>query len=383
MEVNTVTIQNKKVIMLILTDFCNLCCSYCYEEEKKHKVMTLETAKKIIDENSEHLSEDQQLKIEFFGGEVLTQFTLLKEIYSYAKQACPQGRVTFGFTTNGTLMHGEIKEWFEIYGKDFSCTLSLDGTKEMHDKNRKNKTGSGSFSQIDIPFFLKIWPGCTAKMTISQETLPDMAEGVKYLEGLGFYCKATFASGIRWNMKEAENILMTELEKLVEYYSQNEIPLCNLLDLDLRAVFNSPDVPFRYCDAGVGKKCYDMDGHCYPCQGLASTSVGEEKAEIFEGEGFEHFKLSRNNPCRACQWLRICRTCYAANFLETENIEYNSKKICRLNRMVMLASSAVQYKRIMRETKRTRAQMATLKAVQLIQKKVLQEYGMKNDITVS
>lgn len=367
----------KRNIMLILTDACNLRCTYCYEGGRCKKRMTLDVAKKIIDDNFAGLTEGDRGRIEFFGGEALLCFSLLREIYEYAEQNYPTLKIEYAFTTNGTLMHGECQRWFEERKERFSCTLSLDGTPHMHDLNRKTIEGEGSFDKIDVAFFQRTWPGCTAKMTISKETLPYLAEGVQYIESLGFYCKATYASGIAWDVEENLSILERELTKLVQYYSENQMQLCSLLDLDLRAIFCSPEVPFRYCQAGIDRKCYDMEGRCYPCQGLASVAVGEEKAEKFENETFCDFCLSEDNPCKYCRWLRVCRTCFAANYLETGDIERNCDVMCTLNRRAILASSAVQFKRIMKKDERAERELVTLKAALLIQKEIMQEYGMK------
>lgn len=367
----------KRNMMLILTDACNLRCTYCYEGGSCKKTMPFDIAKKVIDQNFAELGEGDESRIEFFGGEALLCFSLLKEIYEYVEEWYPFLHTEYAFTTNGTLMHGERMEWFWERRERFSCTLSLDGTGMMHDLNRKTIDGEGSFDKIDLDFFQRAWPGCTAKMTISRETLPYLAEGISYIESKGFYCKATYASGIQWNMEENQTILERELAKLVEYYSENDTHLCSLLDLDLRAVFCGEEVPFRYCGAGIDRKCYDMQGRCYPCQGLASVSVGEEKAKRFENETFCDFCLSQENPCKHCKWLRICRTCFAANYLETGDVERNCETMCTLNRMAILTSSAIQFKRIMKKEEKSVNDLVTLKAVALIQKEVMREYGMK------
>jgi radical SAM protein with 4Fe4S-binding SPASM domain len=341
--------------------------------------MSYETAVKSIDRHLSSMEKETSVRIEFFGGEALLRFELLKQIYEYTQKQYPQLHIHYAFTTNGTLMHGAIKTWFETNGKDFSCTLSLDGTEEMHNSNRLMADGHTSYDQIDTDFFLHIWPHCIAKMTISDRTLPHMAEGIMAIEKAGFWCKATFASGISWDTDEIKAILVEQLNKLVAYYSDNEQKLCMLFDLDLRAIFNSSDVPFRYCEAGIEKVCYDPLGRAYPCQGLASTSVGEENATLFEEECFENFMISKDNPCRTCKWLRVCRTCYAANYLETGSIERNNKNTCYLNRMTILASSAIQYRRIEKCAQRTLEQKQTVMAIAEIQKNILAEYGLNGD----
>ena len=364
-------------LMLILTNQCNLRCVYCYENSDR-QVMSFDTAKDILDRHLSTRASGERVRIEFFGGEVLTQFPLLKRIYEYALHTYEHLDLRFAFTTNGTMMHGELQSWFAEHAERFDCTLSLDGTPAMHDRNRRTRGGEGSYSLIDTAFFRKTWPTCSAKMTISDRTLPDLAEGIMAIEAMGFFCKATFASGISWDVPALRETLTVEFEKLVAYYSENDRPLCHLFDLDLRAIFSKPDAPFRYCEAGVGRVCYDVQGRQYPCQGLASVSLGEKNARLFQNERFLDFSLTDGNPCKSCRWLRICRTCFAANYLETGCIERVDKNTCYLNRMSILASSAIQYRRIAKCPEKTLAQKQTVMAVAEIQKKVLTEYGMKS-----
>ena len=61
---------------------------------------------------------------------------------------------------------------------------------------------------------------------------------------------------------------------------------------------------------------YDVDGSWYPCMALAPVSQGE-KAEIFKNETFKTFRFSKDNLCKDCEYVRLCRNCYAANFNQT------------------------------------------------------------------
>ena len=75
-------------------------------------------------------------------------------------------------------------------------------------------------------------------MTISEDTLPGLAEGVKYLESMGFRCDATLSVGVDWDRDKYMPVLARELNKLVDYYTEHpEKKLCTMLDLDFRLVF--------------------------------------------------------------------------------------------------------------------------------------------------
>ena len=173
-----------RAIMLVLTENCNLACRYCYESCDNYN-MTFENARKIIDSELA-VNKAEDFKIFFFGGEPFVNFNILKQIYDYVEERY-LGRVKkYAITTNGTLVHGYIKQWLYERKDNFEITLSLDGTKEMHNRNRVTKSGKESFDSIDLKFFSETWSGCVVKMTISQDTIGDFAKGIKFIEEQGF-----------------------------------------------------------------------------------------------------------------------------------------------------------------------------------------------------
>ena len=333
-----------KAIMLILTDSCNLACKYCYECNDKH-AMTFDAARRIIDSEIQS-GKSESFKIYFFGGEPFINFEVLKQIYQYTETHY-SGRVEkYAVTTNGTLVHGSIQTWLYERRDKFEITLSLDGTQEMHDRNRINKFGTGSFDMVDLKFFLKTWPGCLVKMTISPDTLKDFAKVIIFIERLGFKCKANFASGVDFRLDENKKVLLQNFTELVDYYSNGNNPLCYMLDLPLKAVLSPLDDEFRYCGAGIERHCYasDYDGW-YPCQGLMPMSIenGEKK---FKEETFQESSVLKNSPCRSCKFVRICRTCYAMNYSVSKDIYQPDKQICILNQFCMITSARIQYTRL-------------------------------------
>lgn len=339
----------RRSIMLMITEKCNLRCTYCYEDHQRTGSMDFDTAVSILErELPEAVVEHEKIRIEFFGGEILLNFQLLQQVYEYIETTYPKLDVLYAFTTNGTLFQEEEKKWFSERKDKFVCTLSIDGTPEMHDRTRKTVQQTGSWELIDIPFFLENWPGCIAKMTVNLENLPYLSEGVQYLEKCGFRCKATLASGINLKMKEVNDILRTELGKLAEYYIENkDQPLCKMLDINPADVLYEVEDDLRFCGAGCYKHCYDLSGKWYPCQGLSPLAVGEA-AGVLEEETFEDFHFSKDNSdsCGNCKWILICPTCYAANYKETGNIECNSKTMCEINKLCMLTSSYIYYMRL-------------------------------------
>ena len=270
-------------------------------------------------------------------------------------------------TTNGTLVHGEIQDWLRARKERFLMSLSLDGTASMHDKNRQFLDGRGSFGEIDLDFFRKTWPECPAKMTISEDTLPGLAEGVKYLESMGFRCDATLSVGVDWDRDKYMPVLARELNKLVDYYTEHpEKKLCTMLDLDFRLVFAPIDKDYRFCGAGIDMVCYDAQGGEYPCQGFAPVSLGEQ-AEEYRGFDERKFRFSKENPCKSCPWVRLCPNCYAANLQSTGNIQTVDPNLCGFYKLCILASAKIQCRRILAGKEITKDDLLVLKAVEMVQ----------------
>ncbi len=135
----------QKHIMIILTEYCNLNCSYCFEHFKSMRHISYECAKKIVDTELEDNKYSSYL-IEFFDGETFIEFDLMQQLYEYIET---KGKnVTYFITPNGTLVHGNIQSWLYNRRNKFICSLSLDGNRAMHNINRDN-----SFDNIDL-FFL-------------------------------------------------------------------------------------------------------------------------------------------------------------------------------------------------------------------------------------
>ena len=359
--------MEKQRVMLLVTENCNLNCVYCYEHQKNKKTMSFETAKKILDEHLEGRTSTDPIVIEVFGGEAFANFPLIKQIDDYIISKYGHLNIIYETTTNGTLVHGEIQDWLRKNKDRIYISVSLDGTLQMHNKNRVYLSGKGTFEDIDIEFFANTWPGCSAKMTVSSQTLPYMADGIIYLDKLGFKCDTTLSVGVDWDAERNVPILVRELQKLTEYYIQNpEKRLCTLLNFDLRLMFTPIDDNFRFCGAGVDMICYDTQGNAYPCQGFAPVSIGDQ-ADGFRDYNGDNFKLTDENPCKKCPFVRLCSNCYAANLQSTGNIHKIDPALCELYKLCVLASATINGKRILMKDEMTEDDRLVLKAVYIIQ----------------
>ncbi len=147
-----------KALCLHIAHTCNLNCEYCFASQGKYNgkraLMTLEVGKKALDFLIENSGSHHNLEVDFFGGEPLMNFTVIKDLVKYAreKEKIYNKNFRFTLTTNGLLINDDV---IEFANKEMhNVVLSLDGRKEVHDKLRKTIDGKGSYDII-IPKFKK------------------------------------------------------------------------------------------------------------------------------------------------------------------------------------------------------------------------------------
>lgn len=147
-----------KALCLHIAHTCNLNCDYCFASQGKYHgeraLMSLEVGKKAIDFLIENSGSRKNLEVDFFGGEPLMNFDVVKAIVEYARSIEKQHNKNFRFTltTNGVLVDDDV---IEFANKEcHNVVLSLDGRKEIHDSLRKTINGQGSYDVI-VPKFKK------------------------------------------------------------------------------------------------------------------------------------------------------------------------------------------------------------------------------------
>lgn len=148
-----------KALCLHIAHDCNLSCRYCFAGEGEYKgnrsLMSFETGKKALDFLVENSGNRRNLEVDFFGGEPLLNFDVVKQIVAYGRQIEREKEKHFRFTltTNGVLLNDEVID-FANREMD-NIVLSIDGRKEVHDRMRPFKNGAGSYELI-LPKFKKV-----------------------------------------------------------------------------------------------------------------------------------------------------------------------------------------------------------------------------------
>ncbi|SFJ46932.1 MULTISPECIES: thioether cross-link-forming SCIFF peptide maturase [unclassified Bacillus (in: firmicutes)] len=145
-----------KALCLNVAHTCNLSCEYCFASQGKYNgsraIMSYEVGKRAIDYLLENSGHHRNLDVDFFGGEPLMAWKVVKQIVTYARSKEKEYKKTFRFTftTNGMLLNDEVTDF--LNKEMYNVVLSLDGRKEVHDHLRKTVTGKGSYDYI-VPKF--------------------------------------------------------------------------------------------------------------------------------------------------------------------------------------------------------------------------------------
>ena len=182
-----------KALCLHVAHTCNLNCSYCFASQGKYHgdraVMSFEVGKQALDFLIAHSGTRHNLEVDFFGGEPLMNFEVVKQLVAYARSVEKAHNKNFRFTltTNGVLIDDEV---IDFCNREMSnVVLSLDGRKEVHDRFRVDYAGHGSWDKI-VPKFQKLVAArgnCKYYMrgTFTHHN-PDFLEDIRTMLDLGF-----------------------------------------------------------------------------------------------------------------------------------------------------------------------------------------------------
>ena len=182
-----------KALCLHIAHDCNLACKYCFAEEGEYKgrrgLMSYEVGKQALDFLIANSGNRRNLEVDFFGGEPLMNFEVVKKLVAYGRELEKLHNKNFRFTltTNGLLLNDEVMEFLN---KEISnVVLSIDGRKEVNDFMRPSRNNKGCYELI-VPKFIKLansrnQTNYYVRGTFTHHNL-DFSEDVKHLADLGF-----------------------------------------------------------------------------------------------------------------------------------------------------------------------------------------------------
>ncbi len=315
-----------KALCLHVAHSCNLACTYCFAGQGKYQgeqaLMSFETGKRALDFLIEHSGSRHNLEVDFFGGEPLVNFEVVKELTAYARSIEKEHNKNFRFTltTNGVLIDDDV---IDFCNREMSnVVLSLDGRKEVNDRFRKTINDKGSYDLI-LPKFKKL---------------------VAARKGKGYYMRGTYS---RYNTDFVKDILHMADEGFSELsmepvvaapkdpYALREEDLPILLEqydilgkeMDQRRKEGRPFTFYHYmidlaggpcivkrvsgCGVGTEYMAVTPSGELYPCHQF----VGDERfclGDVFNGVKNQELR----EEFRGCSVYahRECDDCFARFF---------------------------------------------------------------------
>ena len=312
-----------KALCLHIAHDCNLACQYCFAEEGEYHgrraLMSFEVGKKALDFLIANSGNRRNLEVDFFGGEPLMNWQVVKDLVAYGREQekFHDKKFRFTLTTNGVLLNDEVMEFCNR--EMGNVVLSIDGRKEVHDKMRPFRKGAGSYDLI-VPKFQQFAESrhqdkYYVRGTFTHYNL-DFSEDVLHLADLGF--KQISVEPVVAEPKEPYAIREEDLPKLFEEYDKLAVEMIRrhksgedfnffhfMIDLE-----GGPCVAKRLSGCGSGTEYLAVTpwGDFYPCHQF----VGNEKFLLGNvDEGILNTDIRDEFKCCNVYAKEKCRKCFA------------------------------------------------------------------------
>ncbi len=323
-----------KALCLHIAHDCNLACRYCFAEEGEYhghrELMSYEVGRKALDFLIENSGNRRNLEVDFFGGEPLMNFQVVKDLVKYGRQQekLHNKKFRFTLTTNGILLDDEVMEF--VNQEMSNVVLSIDGRKNINDLMRPSRNGKGSYDII-VPKFQKLAESRNqlnyyVRGTFTHNNL-DFSEDVIHLAQLGFEQISVepvvaLPEDSYAITEEDLPILYEQYDKLAKYMLERkkEGKSFNFFHfmIDLTG---GPCVAKRLSGCGSGTEYLAVTpwGDLYPCHqfvGMDEYCMGN----VFEGvkktglrEEFKQCNVYSKEKCKKCFAKFFCSGGCAAN----------------------------------------------------------------------
>jgi uncharacterized protein len=326
-----------KAMCLHAAHDCNMNCAYCFGDKGAFEgvrcLLSLETGKKAIDFLINNSGSRRNLEIDFFGGEPLMNFDVVKELVAYGREREKEfnKNIRFTITTNGILLDDDKIEY--INENMDNVILSIDGRPEVNDRMRKTLNGKGTYDIITENYknFVSKREGLYyVRGTFTRYNL-DFAEDIKHLLDLGFANVSVEPvvtdSKYDYALRDEDiDTICTEYDRLSDMYiaeAKEGRPFDFFhFNVDLN---QGPCVIKRVsgCGAGTEYVAVSPEGDIYPCHqfvGNTAYRLGNLNDEKFENRLYDTFNkahIYNKKDCTEC-WARFyCSGGCHANALNT------------------------------------------------------------------
>jgi uncharacterized protein len=333
------------MIVINVTERCNLSCVYCYEHNRADREFDYHAVLAALNKLLHAHRTDPKIIIEFSGGEPLLAFSQINRLLDYIQDHYMQepawhNRIRFGISTNGTLLNDEIKAWLTQH-PEVSLSVSLDGTAQIHNHNRSN-----SYAQVakHLDFILRY--GLPVKVTLSPYSIQNCAQGFKHIHALGFMCTGNVIFEDVWGPPPTKKGYLKafahQLHELVDYYSDHPeitrasmmMPLTEWFSEDTKREFR------RNCGLGKSLIAIDVDGKQYPCHRftpMCTKKVLEDNIQIDP-------IYIQPQECSNCPFVIMCPGCSAFNYEMNEDVNHKTRFHCEFFQLELRASALLTFR---------------------------------------
>ena len=370
-----------KTITFQVTDDCNLCCSYCYQQNKGHHKMPFEVAKKFIDKlltNDKsityYISNKDALGVilEFIGGEPFLEVDLIDQIIDYFMEQCILlnhpwiNKFRISICSNGVLYFTpKVQEFIRKHNTHLSFSISIDGNKELHDACRIFPDGTGSYDlaiKAVKHYRQNYQQSIGSKMTLSPNNIKYTSDAIINLFKNGYtyiFTNCVYEKG--WTIEHA-SILYNELKKVADYLLNNNLEYKQgtaILNMDLNQQKSTSTE--NYCGGNGNMLAIDYKGDLYPCLRYMESSIGNDQlpyiiGNLNNGIGYNQqtkdkvaelnvtYQSQSPQECLDCPVSIECGWCSALNYQEFGTINKRTTYTCLMHKARVLANYYYQNK---------------------------------------
>ena len=336
---------------MLVTQDCNLRCSYCYIA-KHPRVMKLDTAVKIVDFGFQHTPASEWIEFGLFGGEPFLELDLLKQIADLVvgHPSYTPERVVLNLTTNGTLLTQEALRFVTEYG--IHLVVSCDGVPDVHDANRRFADGRPTSTQVEtaIRSALAVRPQLPVNAVYGPDTLEYLPDTLDYLGGLGVrvvHLNANITAA--WTERHGslvEGVYAAVAKRYAQRYIDGDPAFISLIDIPVAVILRGGYGPLERCRMAAGEFAFSPEGYVYPCERLVGDGgpkhrVGHVDSGIAVPAELTALVKDHVAPteCAACGVRGYCmHWCACTNYLATGSYGRPSPFQCASERAALRAA---------------------------------------------
>ena len=340
---------------IFLTERCQIACTYCYLDKK---AVDLDAATAMVG-IQEFLKDSVPGNrwVDFYGGEPLLAFPLLKRIANHIRREYSPENIRMHLTTNGALLNREVALFCAT--RKISVTLSLDGPKGRHDSCRKGEQSSYDAVLQAADHLRDCGVGLQANMVIRPQDAPHMLNNIKHIASKHFAQIDLSPDGYgNWNPEDLKEFAES-MRQLREYYIE-QFTMDEGTRFTIGQVHHVMDEKRQYVWKKCSKRVLSADGKYYSCDRVMSLpaqarglyACGDPYSGYNQARSCasleavrEEVRIEGKDRCKTCQWAAKC-FCYLGHLVGSVDVSLRSSRwnnACRIS-MALLSNCTEIFK---------------------------------------